>query len=130
MNGFEKLFYKINQDTWDVPPGYGWFHFMYMALIIIASIVCSVLFRKFRASDGVVRIFLLICSEVMIYMEIIKLTSYSFNYDESTGEVKWEFEWHAFPFQLCSTPMYAAFIGAVVKKGPVPKLIKKYIICK
>ena len=42
---------------------------------------------------------------------------FSFNYDPSTGTVVWDYQWYAFPYQLCSTPLYALPFVAFCKDG-------------
>ena len=42
---------------------------------------------------------------------ILFLINFSFNYDSL--HTWWNYQWYAFPFQFCSTPMYVGLIAAL-----------------
>lgn len=52
---------------------------------------------------------------VSIILEIYKQTVYSFSYNG--GIFNFDYQWYAFPFQFCSTPMYVQLLASLVKKG-------------
>lgn len=101
MNFFEKIIYGLS-GTMPEPTVYGWFHFMFVAIVIIATVILCVFCRN--CSVKTFKIITLIVWIIMLVFEIYKQLLYSFNYEN--GKVKWEYEWKQFPFQLCSTPLY------------------------
>lgn len=52
---------------------------------------------------------------------------WSFNYDVITDTVTWQYEWYAFPFQLCTTPIYCSLIAAYLKKGNLRNNLLSYM---
>ena len=49
------------------------------------------------------------------------------NYDLISNTVSWDFEWYAFPFQLCTTPIYISLISLWLKKGVVRDSLLAYM---
>ena len=64
---------------------------------------------------------------IAFILELLKQVIWSFNYDVVTGVVNWDFEWYAFPFQFCSTPMYLSFLAALVKNKKVHDALCAYL---
>jgi len=62
---------------------------------------------------------LLISSLICIILEIYKQINFSFNYDNI--HTWWSYQWYAFPFQFCSTPMYIALIAALTKNSKIER---------
>ena len=106
MNLFEKIVYALSFKI-TTPVAYGWFHIM--CLILTATISVFVALKLKDADDKKINRFLLIMSVIMLSFEVYKQTVFSFNYND--GIVTWDYQWYAFPFQFCSTPMYIAFIA-------------------
>lgn len=82
------------------PTMYGCFHLLAIMVILAAIILADV------ARVNIKRM-LLAFSIIMFAFELYKQFSFSFS-----GE-KWVYQWYAFPFQFCSTPMYVALIAGV-----------------
>lgn len=58
-------------------------------------------------------------------MEILKQISWAFDYNN--GNVIWQYEWYAAPFQLCTTPIYVSLICLFLKDGKVRKSLLSYM---
>ena len=101
MNLLEKIIAFL-QFKMSEPSLYGWFHLL--SLIIMIGIIIFFTIKKFN-----VKKVLLIMSLIMIGFEIYKQLSFSYN------DGVWYYQWYAFPFQFCSTPMYVALIAALTK---------------
>ena len=43
------------------------------------------------------------------------------------GNSAWSFQWYAFPFQFCSTPMYLMLIAGILRRGKVYDCIINYL---
>lgn len=114
----EILDYKMK-----VPALYGWFHLMFFALAIIAGIV---LVKKIKATDEkAVRNVLLTVSVTCIILEIYKQINYTFGFD---GEkITADYQWYAFPFQFCSTPMYIGFLAGLIKNEKIHSALCAYL---
>ena len=85
------------------PTSYGWFHFLFVAIMLGLTIFLCLKFRN--ANDKVFRRIVLICWIVMIVLEVYKQFEFSYSIKETT--IEWDYQWYAFPYQLCSTPLYA-----------------------
>ena len=109
MNFFEKIIAGLS-GTMKTPQNYGWFHLMFIAITVVACVLCGFLFRK--SSDKKVRIFLIVISSIMLLLEFYKQMLYSYNPSTDT----WDYQWYVFPFQFCSAPMYVAFVAGLCRK--------------
>jgi len=72
-----------------------------------------------------VRKVVFIASAVVLLLEIYKLINYSFSYAD--GKITFDFQWYAFPFQFCSTPMYVGILAGLIKKGKVHNALCAYL---
>ncbi len=100
------LFYRILnllEETMETPTNFGWFHLMFIAIAILSTVFLCVKFRN--CSDKVFRRIALIGWILIVSLEVYKQIIYSYNFDN--GVVTWDYQWYAFPYQFCSTPLYA-----------------------
>ncbi|MBR6650341.1 MAG: YwaF family protein [Clostridia bacterium] len=105
------------------PEMFGWFHLAFFALTFIAAYVMCRQYPK--ADEKTVRNLLLAASIVSIVLELYKQFNFSFTYDGSV--VKYDYQWYSFPFQFCSTPMYAGLLAGLLRKGKVQNAICSYL---
>lgn len=103
------------QKTAPRPGNYGWFHLMFVAIAIIATVLLCVFFRD--AKDKTFRRILLVSWVVMLVFEIYKQIVFSYNYNEETGVGTWNYGWGSFPFQLCSSALYLLPFAVFLKDG-------------
>ena len=106
-----------------VPAPYGPFHVFF----IIASIFCGFLIARHCANKGetFIRRFLLAESLLITVLEIYKQINFSFHVDGS--QILFDYQWYAFPFQFCSTPMYIGLLAAVVKRKTLHMRLCSYL---
>lgn len=114
MNLFEKFIYAF-QKTMQTPTIFGWFHILWLFIMIVACVLI-IIFRKKISQKGV-KYTILTVGILLILFEIMKQLVYSFNWNEETQTVTWSYQWYAFPFQFCSTPMYLMLIAGLCKKN-------------
>lgn len=99
-------FLTWTQITVASPEPYGWFHLAFF-VFGMAAVLLLVHFLK-RGGQKQHKIVFLSVSLFLIAMEIYKQLFFSFvMYDH--------YPWYIFPLQLCSTPMYLAFVVAFLK---------------
>lgn len=60
-------------------------------------------------------------SIIMMLLELYK--QLSFSYDNGV----WSYEWYAFPFQFCSTPMYIVFIASLIKNDKLKNSLYMFL---
>lgn len=103
-----------------VPRRFGVFHMV--SLVVIAALaVLLILFRR-RLPRGEVslRWALVIYGVGLLLLEVGK--QIVFSYDPMAG---WQYEWSRFPFQFCSTPIYAALVAMCLKDTP----LRRSLLC-
>jgi len=116
MNFFEKFLYALESPEMTRPGNYGWFHILFFILIWGITIGACIWFYR-RPNDKAVRWFTFGCWVVMFLLEVGKQLIFSFEYNPETGVVTWDYQWYAFPFQLCSSPLYLLPFAAFLKDG-------------
>ncbi len=95
-------FLKLLDAQMERPLPYGAFHLAAFAAVIIAAVLLSV-FGK-NAKDRTFRRICFVFWLILILFETYKQINFSFNYDET--RTWWDYQWYAFPFQMCSAPIY------------------------
>lgn len=97
----------------ETPTLYGVFHIAAFLIIIAASVLLSVLGKD--SKDKTFRRICLVFWIMYFLFEAYKQTIYSFNYND--GRPYWDYQWYAFPFQLCSSPLYVLPFVFLSKEG-------------
>lgn len=112
MNGFEEFLHALSGKM-TTPTLYGLFHVLSVVLMIVISVViCSYLYK---GSDKKFRIVVGICWGIVFLLEVYKQLIYSFEWTGSAAE--WDYQWYAFPFQLCSLQLYVLPFVFLCKDG-------------
>lgn len=98
------------------PPGnYGWFHLLFLVLII-GVIVALIVFAR-DVSENKFRRIVLITWIVSLVFEIYKQIIFTFKVNN--GVIEASYQWYSFPFQFCSSPLYVLPLIAFLKDGKV-----------
>lgn len=105
------------------PTNYGWFHLLCMAVIILSTVLLCIWFKD--ASDTVFRKIALICWLIMVVFEVYKQIVFTFSVEENVF-IK-DYDWSAFPYQLCSTPLYILPFVAFIKNQKINDFFASYI---
>lgn len=114
MNFFEKILYAL-QAQMNTPKPWGWFHIMWILFVVISLVILFKLRKKY--SNKQLKIVLGIYGIVALILELTKQIIWSFNYNEITNIVTWDYQWYAAPFQLCTTPIFASIICLFLKEN-------------
>ncbi len=113
MSFFEKFLHSAQQYRMTTPRSYGWFHLTFLFIVLFSTVVACIWFYR-HPSNKALRRFLFVCWIVITLLEIGKQLVFSFSLDPETQTPTWDYQWYAFPFQLCSSPLYllpfAAFL--------------------
>ena len=104
------------------PVSFGWFHFLWLAITFLA-LIPLLRFPKQQSHDHVRRV-VLVTAIMVIVLEIYKQINYSFSYENG---ISFDYQWYAFPFQFCSTPMYIGLLAGLIKKGKVHDSLCAYL---
>ena len=124
MNCFERLLY-ILQGEMNTPNPFGWFHWLCIVLMVIFILILYI--RKKHYSEKQLKIVLGTYGIIALTLEILKQLIWSFNYDSITNIITWDYQWYAFPFQLCTTPIYVSLICLFMKKTNIRDSLLSYM---
>ncbi len=119
-NAFERFLGALNVEV-DEPPLFGWFHWFWIALTLLACVFVCLYAKNLSAKQ--VRVIVGSIAVLLLFLEGYKQLDASYNFSEDT----WTYNWGAFPFQFCSTPMYIMVLAAVWKKGKVQNALYAFL---
>lgn len=122
MHFLGKLINVLDKDM-NTPEMYGWFHLLFVVLTVVTAIALYKAWKK--PKEKTVRTIILIFSLLSILLEIYKQFNYTFSYDGNV--ITADYQWYAFPFQFCSTPMYIGLFAALVKNQKIHKSLCNYL---
>lgn len=122
MNFFEKIVYFLDGKMVE-PTNYGIFHIVSFLLVILLTVLVCVCFKNCK--DKTFRRITLICWLVMLVLEVYKHLVFAFEY--TPNGVVWDYEWYAFPLQLCSSPLYILPFVVFLKDGKLRDAMMCYI---
>lgn len=114
---------KILDYQIDKPEVFGWFHWLWIALTIAVAIALCLWHKRSGTEDRVRRVVLGNAIFVII-LEVYKMINYSFL--EENG-FAFDFQWYAFPWQFCSTPMYIGLLAGIIRKGKIHESLMAYL---
>lgn len=120
MNFFDKIVLAMQKEM-DTPVRFGWFHIL--CIILMLGAIFYLYKTKDKHNEKRLKVVLGTYGVVALLLEIAKQVSWSFNYNSLTNVVVWDYQWYAFPFQLCTTPIYVSLICLFLKDGKVRKIV-------
>lgn len=124
MNIFEKILLFL-QGEMKTPTRFGWFHIMW---IILALLTIYFLYkRRNKHNEKQLKIVLGTYGIIALVLETLKQLIWSFNYNPTLNIATWDYTWYAFPFQLCTTPIYASLICLFLKQTKFRESLLSYI---
>jgi len=88
------------------PTLYGWFHLLALAIVITGAIIAAIKMKNI--SEKNLRIVLIVFSAILLTFEVYKQLIFSYHSN-------WDYQWYAFPFQFCSTPMYVGLVAGLTR---------------
>lgn len=109
-------------SSMETPVSYGWFHLLFIALTFLALI--PLLRYPKKPSEDHIRRVVLVTAVTVILLEVYKQINYSFSYENG---ITFDYQWYAFPFQFCSTPMYVGLLAGIMKKGKLHESLCAYL---
>lgn len=121
MEVFQKILALLDTSM-KTPLPYGWFHILFFVLSFLALIP---LCRYPKTPTGThVRQVVFVTALIVALLEVYKQINYSFSYEEG---ISFDYQWYAFPFQFCSTPMYVGLLAGIIRKGKIHESLCAYL---
>lgn len=120
---FIEKFLRILSLEMTTPVPYGWFHLFWLAITAVATILLC----RFssRLEKKTIKNIVLITAIVVAVLEVYKQVVFTFH--SGDNGITADFQWYAFPFQFCSTPMYAGLLMGVTKPGKFHNAMAAYL---
>ena len=122
MMEFLQNILRVMDHQMETPQLFGWFHIVSLVLTILVTV--ALCFHHKEDSSDRVRAVVLGTAIVVTLAEIYKQINYSFSY---TDGITFDYQWYAFPFQFCSTPMYAGLLAGILPKGKLQNALYSYL---
>ena len=113
INMWRKLL-DILQTEIEAPLPYGMFHFVWCLAAII--LIAWLFITRNKHSERRLKWILGIYAIPTFILEALKQLIWSVEYSTETAGFVWDFQWYAFPFQLCTMPLYICLIALFLKK--------------
>ncbi len=108
---------RILDASMPTPVPYGWFHLLWLGITVLSAVLLCKLRPEPRKTMLVVAI-------TVILLEIYKQVNYTFGYE---GGITADYQWYAFPFQFCSTPMYIGLLAGLTRPGKFHDALCAYL---
>lgn len=124
MNTFETIIYAL-QFEMERPNCYGWFHLMWFVLSVLLILFLTL--RREKDHERTLKAVLLVYGVGALVLETIKQIIWSFEFDPVTQIGTWDYQWYAFPFQLCTTPIIASLLSAFLRKGALREWLLSFM---
>lgn len=94
----------------ETPKLFGAFHIICLILSVGVGILLCVLYYRGIIRD--IRRVILVTAIIVLVFEVYKQINYSFSYDDG---IKFSYQWYAFPWQFCSTPLYIGLLAGLTR---------------
>lgn len=118
---FFELILKALDGQMTTPTSFGWYHLVCLTLVVA---LCAVVVLTARnLSDKQFNLIVGITAGVLLLLEVYKQLNFSYEYATDT----WSYQWYAFPFQFCSTPMYVMLAGVLVRNEKVRQSLFSFL---
>ena len=106
---------KLLDSNMTTPTNYGWFHLMFIGIIILTTFLLCYFFKD--ASIKTFNKISLISWIIIVILELYKQFVFSYTIGENT--ITWDYQWYAFPFQFCSSPIYVLPFIIFIKNNKI-----------
>lgn len=112
---------KILDTQMDVPRPYGWYHIF--CLILTAALTVFAIYRGRHHDEKTVRRVVFWTAVAVALLEVYKQINFTFG----DGSAAANYQWYAFPWQFCSTPMYIGLLTGLFRQGKIHRALCSYL---
>ncbi|MBR2718279.1 MAG: YwaF family protein [Clostridia bacterium] len=107
------------------PEMYGWFHQLWLMIPFFAAWLLCRMYHHSPRPQAFVRQVVFRTAVLVAVLELLHQINYNLIWQD--GALRLDMQWYAFPFQFCTTPMYAGLLTGVFKKGRVHDALCAYL---
>lgn len=115
MSFLHWLFEILDAEISSAPTSYGVFHIISLVAVVALTVFLCIKFGK--TDTKTLRIIAATAWILILVLEIYKQTVYTFEYEDRGFSV--DYQWYAFPYQFCSSPLYVLPFIAFLPDGKV-----------
>ena len=112
---------QILDAQMEAPVPYGSFHLLWLGITIVTAVLLALQSRKMDRET--INKTVLVTAIVTILLETYKQINFTFG----DGSAAPSYQWYAFPWQFCSTPMYIGLLAGLLRKGRVHDALCAYL---
>ena len=99
------------------PTLYGWYHLIWLVIPFAAAWALCRHHKRAKHPEKYIRRVIFSTAVLVAVLEVLKQINYNLVWEED--ELQLDMHWYAFPFQFCSTPMYAGLLTGIFRKGRI-----------
>ena len=112
---------QIMNTQMETPVPYGAFHLLWLGITAVSAVLLALYGRKmnYKTISKIVLVTAIVTSALEIYKQI--------NFTFGDGSAAPSYQWYAFPWQFCSTPMYIGLLAGLSRKGRVHDALCAYL---
>lgn len=114
---------KLLDSTMETPTLYGWFHIMFIGIVIITTFILCRYFKN--SSSKTFNKIMFISWIIIVILEVYKQLVFSYSFSENT--ISWGYQWYAFPFQFCSSPIYILPFIFLIKNEKIKEIFVAFV---
>lgn len=114
---------EVMDTSMEQPDLYGWFHILWLMITTAVTAALCVFLKG--ASDHKIRAVILTVAVIVTLLEIYKQINFTFSVND--GKIVTDYQWYAFPFQFCSTPMYVGLLAGLTRKGRIHHALNAFL---
>ena len=107
------------------PVSFGWFHLLWIFLSFLAIFLLYLCRRRYGEKQ--LKWVLAIYGIGALILEALKQIIWAYSYDGLLGVGIWDYQWYAFPFQFCTTPIFISIICLFLKKNKFRDALLSYM---
>lgn len=118
---FFHILLKILDTQMDTPRLYGWYHIL--CLLLTAALTVFAVLRGRHHDEKKIRQVVFWTGVAVALLEVYKQINFTFG----DGTAAPAYQWYAFPWQFCSTPMYMALLTGLFRQGRIHRALCAYL---
>lgn len=107
------------------PELYGWYHCLWLVIPFFAAWLLCRWHKRSRDPELFARRVVFYTALVVAFFEVLHHMNYHLIWED--GAVRLRMQWYAFPFQFCSTPMYAGLLTGLFRRGRIHDSLCAYL---
>ena len=114
---------NILRSEMTTPNVFGWYHILWLGITVGATVLLCTRFRN--CAPETIRKVVFAVAALVAVLEIYKQIVFTFSVED--GTIVADYQWYAFPWQFCSTPMYVGLLTGIFRKGKVHDALFAYL---